>query len=508
MNAEHDRNIIYLLIATVLGVILFISFTFYAASGGVRGSDQYWYVDDVAALLEGKGSVSNCIYPASVFQGAAQFPRPFVHNIPISYIVFLAALFAGPFYSWIIINLLSSLAAAFFIGLTVKHSTGNTKASFYAGLSYLLLPVVFWNSTQALSEPSLGFFVSLFVYIYVSRKPSFWYFFLLIFVSGILFLSKSNFIILFPIILAAFLIGEKGKPYKRTVGVLAIYIIFIYFISLLKVFFKSNFDPSYIDVFMMDTLEYPGNMAHFYAVDNLKFDLISFLEKNIHNLTIQIIPGNIASFFLYYFPFNLSISIIIVLLCRHKEYIADRSVSAGIIFVSIFIITIMVFQNQFRYQLMAWPAILVSLFCLSSKLFSLNENKMKIRNENTVLSFILLGVTMIFYVLSQHAKDSGELEHRVVKELQQQTREIPESESIMIIEKGEARQLIAHALQPRLVLSALPNYIPEKYIQLVELADCKWLLIQENEVSKLQKKYIRKVSIYYDNFNLYKLERK
>ncbi|CAK8717208.1 hypothetical protein GKODMF_08800 [Candidatus Electrothrix gigas] len=502
----YKNNTMHLLLS--LCVIIFILLASYGASGGLRGSDQYWYVDDVNALLIGNGPISNNIYPASIFQETQlRLPRPFVHNFPIIYMVLPAAMLLGPFNGWILINLLSSFLSVLLIGLTVKRSTGDSNAAMGAGLFYLLLPVVFWNSIQTLSEPSLSFGVSLFLWIYVSEIPSFRRFLFLTIVTGLLFLSKSNFILLFPLILLSFLIHTKSLSRNNLLSALVLIAILFFFFTLSHFFFASNFDYSYIDALMMATSKYPSNMAQYYAPESLNFSLLPFLFKVAHNLKTQITGGNLISFLLFYLPFNASVAGVVLLAVRKR--IIDRPVQAAAVFVGIFLITIAVFQNQFRYQLMAWPAVVVALFHLAQKQGLLKPQKWK-----AVFTLILVfSAGLVFFALAREVKTSGEAEAQIVHEIQQQLTEIiPESSRVMLISGGGEgkRLLMGHALWPRLVVFTKPDfYSQEQFSYLMDKTNCDWLLAQKGEAEKsgLPISHNRAVPLPapYGDFELYNL---
>ena len=506
----EDRILLFLL---PLAMLIFILLAGYGASGGVRGSDQYWYVDDTNALLTGKGPISNSIYPATIFRETQlNLPRPFVHNFPIIYIIWPIAVLLGSFNGWIFTNLLCSFLSALLIGLTVKRSTGDSNAAIGAGLFYCLLPVVFWNSLQALSEPSLALFVSFFIWIYVCepKKLSFRRFILLTFVTGLLFLSKSNFILLFPFILLSFLIPEfkihtESLSRKNLFSILVLIAILFFFLILSHFFFESNFDYSYIDALMLNTSIYPTNMDQYYNPEGLKFSLLPFLSKVVQNLKTQITGGNLVNFLLFYLPFNASVAGIIILALRKR--IIDRAVQAAAVFVGIFLITIAVVQNQLRYQLMAWPAIIVALFHLAQTQGLLKPAKWK----TAFILVLVLGAGVVFFAMAREVKNSGETEAKIVNEIQRLTKIIPESSRVLLINRSE-KQLIGHALWPRLVVYTKPDfYSQEQFRYLMDKADCGWLLAQKGEAEKsgLPISYNRAVPLPapYGNFELYKLVR-
>src|SRR5215467_13910721 len=197
-------------ILVVAVVVIFVVLVWVGAFG-VRGSDQYWYVADVESLVQGRGVQTNEIHPVSVRHEVAPLPRPFIHNILNIYVVALPALLFGSYGAWIIVNLLSSLLTAFLIFRTVVRFTDSRAAALTVAVSYLLLPVTVWLTTQPLAEASIAPLVALAVYVYVTADASYWRWMLLMVIAALLVYCRESFVLLLPLVPLAYFVHAGSR---------------------------------------------------------------------------------------------------------------------------------------------------------------------------------------------------------------------------------------------------------------------------------------------------------
>jgi len=472
-----------------IGIVsIFIIFGLYSATDGVRGTDQYWYVDQVTALLEGRGPVSNNIYPVSAFGNAPKLPRPFVQNFPIVYIVSVIAMLTGSFWGWIITNLLCSILTALIISRTVHHLTKDYNAALFSGLFYILLPVTFWNTVQPLSEPFLGLLTSIAVYVLIIYPANIKKFFILSLIAGLLYLSRKSYILLFPIIVGAF-IFFRGFRKKDVSGAVALILIMLSFVLAAKIWFPTNVDRSLFDFLMACTEKYPSNMLGFYNIEGTEFLLSQFLAKVYTGLKIQITGDDFRLLLLFYVPFNLCIMAIFIQAFRVKEI--HSSLLSAAIFFFIYICSVMVFQNQFRYQLMAWPAIIVAMFHYFRCWFIKPSILKKI-----VCVCVVLSATSVFFIASNQLKSNAVKDAQIVSEIKQQVKKIiPQQDIVMVICDNGRHALIGHAFWPQLVLFAKTNQPNDVYEQLAKNTNCRWILCEADTVKWKDRKLVNNILV-------------
>lgn len=142
------------------------------ASPHMRGSDQYWYVEDVRTVMTG-GTQTHEVYPFSLIGVDQRFTtsRPFVHNVPVLYVWAGAASLLGgdPHTGILVVNILGALGAAGFVYLAARRFLSRL-GSLATAVLLLYMPVFFWLATQDLAEMFSALLVALAIYLVV-RMP-------------------------------------------------------------------------------------------------------------------------------------------------------------------------------------------------------------------------------------------------------------------------------------------------------------------------------------------------
>src|SRR5262245_5648906 len=110
-GAEPSLSWLYVLVSLLFAVVVIF------AARGVRGTDQYWYVDEVDALAHGKQSI-NYAYPVGLMK-TGRLPQRFVHNTLNHHVVAPAATLLGAYGGWIAADIAASLMVAALIAAVV-----------------------------------------------------------------------------------------------------------------------------------------------------------------------------------------------------------------------------------------------------------------------------------------------------------------------------------------------------------------------------------------------------
>lgn len=162
-------------IVMAVAAAVFIALVVYA-SPTYRGSDQYWYVEDVTTILAGKAPVSHETYPfeyagaAAAGSGLESAKTGFVHNGPALYAWAGAAALLGSVHTGIIaVNILAALLTALLVYLASLRFAPRREAALF-GLLILFLPVAYWSAAQDLAETFSAVFLALALYL-VARFP-------------------------------------------------------------------------------------------------------------------------------------------------------------------------------------------------------------------------------------------------------------------------------------------------------------------------------------------------
>lgn len=151
-----------------LSAVFFVVCMIVGTSGGVRGSDQYWYLADTETLLRGEPPRSNNLYPRQLLDlGLAR--SPMIHDILPQRGVLPLARLIGAYPAWMALNTVAMLAGALLLMISSRRLAGPVVAAVLAG-ALLLLPLSMASATQMLAEAALVPFIAA-VPLLLSRPP-------------------------------------------------------------------------------------------------------------------------------------------------------------------------------------------------------------------------------------------------------------------------------------------------------------------------------------------------
>jgi hypothetical protein len=450
----------------------FIALVWVGASG-VRGSDQYWYVADVESLIEGRGVQTNEIHPVSVRHEVAPLPRPFIHNILNIYLVALPALLFGAYGGWIVVNLFSSLLTAFLIFCTVVRFTDSRAAALTVALSYLLLPLTVWSTTQPLAESSIAPLVALAVYVYVTADASYWRWMLLMVVAALLVYCRESFVLLLPLVPLAYVVhvGPWRIGTVARAGGIAALGGALWLLG--KHLFEPHISASYLQVLGSAFPEYSN---HFYFNLSPEPPTIStIVAKGVRGLEIQFTNIN-TGYLLFYLPFNMMALAPFVLLLGYRRADIARVAAASLVAVGLHIITAIVVQNEARYLLVVTPPLLVAVGVGLGRA----EWFRTIRAPAIALAAAVLIAALPNAALAWWSHTEGVRERQVRENLAVVLSDtLPTEDTVMValdLTKGFGAQMLGYVLRPRRVLYASDRYGADDYAALIRNVNAKWLL--------------------------------
>src|SRR5689334_10097386 len=196
--------------AVALAIAVAVIVTLYAASGGVRGSDQYWYLTDTEALAHDHVLTSNTVFPVALLGPDPTLPPPFIHNVLSVYLAAIPGAVLGAFDGWLVLNLMATIGAALLIFLAAR-TVAPRWASMLCAIVYPLLPITVWHAAQPLAEASTAFFAALAMYALARAGRASVRWLLLVGALGLLYLSRESYL---PLLLAApvgFLLVRSGE---------------------------------------------------------------------------------------------------------------------------------------------------------------------------------------------------------------------------------------------------------------------------------------------------------
>ena len=495
MNHVNKKNMM-MIIFTSISILVFLVLSAFAYSGGVRGSDQYRYISDTESLIKGE-SYSNIIFPAVFKNGVVKsMPRPFVHNVPVVYVAAFIGMFTVPYAGWAVLNILLTLSTAFLIFLILKKRI-SIEISVLFSLLYIALPMVFWSGTQVLSESFIAFFTTLGIYLFLNYKENLlnWYFMMII--SIVLLYCRTNFIIaVFMIpVLYLFVMRKKAKISIIVMNMVVMFIIAVFALKFKKVIFPSySTGSSLIHTIFYNALPGKSNMANF---NSLYLPQIS-INTMLQNITLKLIQAIKIQFSfnlktaLMYLPFNImALGSVAGLLISGKK--SSKIMLTGVFFLLYHMATVVLFQNQTRYGMMAISGIFVAF-----AVFVCTNQKIHISNR-VIAIILIVALPVCFasdFILARQSRNEGIVSAKSGEVLKDAFRYIPDHENISIY-SDDLCYLEAYVARPRMVLLVGSNYSESEYEYMFGNSDIQWLIADNMlDLGKLPEFHLSNVYTY------------
>ncbi len=462
-----DKSIlVYVLLVTVI----FISLILYAASD-FRGSDQYWYVADVETLVQGGSRTTNSVYPTQLISPEAEIPCPFMHNILNLYLVVPAAKIFGAFGGWVATNILAGLLTASLIALLVAIVAGKWIA-LLAYTVYLLLPITIWQSSQPLAEATLVPFVAFGVLTYVCAETNGKLWGLTILAACAAYYCRASFLPILFIVPAAYFVQNKPIRPKTILSTLGFLSLVVFVVIIGKTIFTQGMPNSLRG---MLTNAIPGvtrNMHFLFSLSPRPIVLQELWLKVSGHLSYQLLPPHWNLQF-FYLPFNL-LAVISVCLCfTQKSKMEVRVAHCAMALLLLHIATIIIHQNQFRYLLVATPAVLAGAAVML--------NKIKIFQTKRTLLILISGL-IVFLVVSNvplvtRLRREGLRERQLRSEFSTVfDNTIAKTEAVIVDASDNYNQILGYVLRPRTVIFVASGYKEDEYQTIREKSNAKWLL--------------------------------
>jgi hypothetical protein len=469
--------------------LVVIGLTLYAASGGVRGSDQYWYLADVETLARDHAMSTNTVFPVALLGSDPILPPPFIHNVLSLYLAAVPALALGPYGGWIALNLIATLATAGLIYLAAR-TVASRWAALVCALAYPLLPVTIWHTAQPLSEASTTLFAALAIYLLAIARTSLLRWLALAGTLGLLYFSRESYL---PLLLAApigFLIvrvRERPARLREAAGptlVLAATVVAIA-TSAQVVFAADNVRFSYTRLLHAAV---PGDTSNMWfnfdlsaanLSDRLAFDPGLLVAKLGDHLAEQFIAFDNQAIALFYWTFNILAIVALVMLwrCRRRP-LELRIVIGSLAFVAVHLVTIVLFQNQVRYTLPALPGLLVVFSIALSGVRPL-ARYLAPRTFAIIVGVTVMGLIPaggLARILRGEAIEEGQFE-RATETLF--AHYLGPDEPALMVYSGTP-QVFAYAARPRLILYVSPDYTADEESRLRAAFPARWLFAPDH----------------------------
>ena len=462
----------------IVAVTTYLMLVIYGASEGVRGSDQYWYLADIKALISGAGIVSNNVYPVSIFNGA-DLPRPFIHNVLYVYLSAVPGYLVGPYAGAIVINLLSGLITAFFIYLLVCRLTTHRLIALIVSIVFLLSPLTYWLSINVLSEAAMAPLVMASVFTFVTAGDSWQKWLIGTILMGLLFLSRGSFLLLFILIPFFYLIQNLPLSPRKIVFSSLLFVGIVSFWWVSNSIIEHNASCSFVGLLNMAIPGVSSNMDCFFNIKEQEINLSLWWDKALYGLKKQFLSFDISGI-LFYWPVNLMSAIAFYFV--YKKYSNEVVILSlyAIAILALHLITIVLVQNQFRYLMVVAPIsfTLLGVF-LGLKFGYFEPRKWIVAVTVLVFAFMTVNITFARIVREQAHTDAIAI-NQLLNLFNQYIRK---EESILVdMELSKLREaiILGYCLDPRITLFVTNEYSDDEYRRMLRRINAKWLITKEH----------------------------
>ena len=342
----------------------------FATAAGVRGSDQYWYLSDAERLARYGVATTMTLFPVGLLGPAGTLSPPFIHNVLSTYLAGGLAVALGGYGGWIALNVAAVLATSLLIFLTARRVASDWAAIIVAVL-YPLLPVIFWHTTQPLTEASTALFAALALYLLgrAGEAPSRWL--AVVGATGLLYFCRDSYLPLLLAVPVGYLVtrvhqdrGHLRAALPPTV-LLGLGVVVVLLLGQ-ALFPADNVAFSYSRLVqtavpgMTDNMWFNFDLSNANIADTapIRWDLLP--GKLLGHLTDQVVGFESLPIGVFYWTFNLLALVAAAMLWRTRHQ-PDRLrlVIAALGFVAVHLVTITLFQNEVRYTVPAIPGLLV-----------------------------------------------------------------------------------------------------------------------------------------------------
>lgn len=155
---------VLLVLGCVLGAV------FFGSNEGVRGTDQYQYVEDTRTLSANLTPVTNLLFPAKLIrEGDTPTPVYFHHNGPPLAVASWLSGFIDSYNAWVLMNLVCHLIVALSIYLIAIRFT-TPRIAFWTFALYASSPISIWLTINALQEQFFAALVAVSLCAFVYRE--------------------------------------------------------------------------------------------------------------------------------------------------------------------------------------------------------------------------------------------------------------------------------------------------------------------------------------------------
>ncbi len=435
--------------------LVFLVLVLYGASGP-RGTDQFWYLGDTITLLDGEPPLTNTIFPGPLLRGQVSIDEPyFAHHTIVLYLVLPFAKCLGVYAGWLAFNIAAALTVATLVAITM-HRLASPSAAVLAYGTFLLLPLIVWQTANVLQELALCLLTALLavLYVFAAQSPLRWI--LLLVISSLAVLANPLFLAVALALPVLFLIQlRRGlKPGYVVVALLALGAS-LFFQAMKSHWFPSSFQPSLTAV-IVSAIPGGGNMEWHHRVEPPVVTIGLLARKVFHALQSQLGLSGTAAF---YWPADLMLlGSALLVLRRRSDPRIGRLLAATAGFVTLFTAMVCCHQNQFRYLAIITPTTLLCTAVFADRACTSARSR---RWLACAVAAALLSFAAADAALAARARSQGRRAAAAIADIRRETGNLADDLPVIIEAESSGEPLmLAYALRPRKCLLLMQGYLP------------------------------------------------
>ncbi|NNE48074.1 MAG: hypothetical protein HKN37_15590 [Rhodothermales bacterium] len=438
-------------------------------AGGVRGTDQYWYVADAEAVASGDGFFTNHVFPVSVLDGMP-LPRPFVHNGPPVYVVAALVSLVDPYAAWIVAGMLFSLLTAVLIAYAVGARSSRRNGA-WAGAVYLALPLTVWQTTQPLIETWLAMLVVASAVLLVGSDRRTWLWLPATAIVGVLFWSRFSFLPLLVVMPVAFSVASAKLKTNRWPMLVALIALVAFMVMVSGNIFPSHQPYSFAEYVNGTATWRETDMLFVRPADSLEW--ITLLRKAAYAVRQQFVP-DLPATAVFYWPFTLMVCALLVGIARRQSRPQDPWTLIVIAVLLVHIATVVLYRNQFRYILPVTPPLVIFVAVWLS-------GRKRIPLLRPVAVLALVASIAIGAGVALQSREGGLSASKVQRELERvYGDELTDARSVMIEYPGAGGFVHGYAVRPRMVAYFDSTLTDDDVRRIRERTNAGWVVMSES----------------------------
>lgn len=433
----------------------------------LRGSDQYWYVQDVETLALRGVSTTNVVFPATLNRPDARIPAPFIHNILPVYLTapFVPAL--GGYRAWLAANGLGLALTALCAGLAALRLTGSWGATALAVCTLLCLPSTAWLTAQPLAEILTGVPIAMaLLTLALGETGAHWL--AATFCVGLAYLSRESFLatlLLMPVARMA----SGGWAARAAKAAVPIALMALAFVPLQRALLPQNIPGCKAALMLAAGSPAADQDACYFPFDPAPFPVVAVAEKFGANLLTQLGAHGGATL-IFFLPFDL-LALLALTMPRNRGGSAVFWFSAALLLMHL--ATIEIFQNQYRYSQPILAAVLVCSVLAIQRRAAPAEGVWL--TAAAAIAVIALGISA---VTLRHGADQAPREAREFQSEIGSVSRVPRSEAVLV--SGMDPRVQA-AVAPLLAVAMRPGHPDPKVCAALKELKVGWVFAKPED---------------------------